>query len=75
MLILYRTCLSLLYRISAHNLDIKRGRHSNTPSNIGAVEDEIHVLNTCSAYQPFRESFLQKINNLGPYDQLSSSNL
>ena len=39
------------------------------------IEDEIHVLNTCSAYQPFRESFLQKINNLGSYDQLSSSNL
>jgi hypothetical protein len=55
----YRTCLSLLHRISGHNLDIKRERHSNTPSNnriclscnIGAVEDEIHFLNTCSAYQ------------------------
>jgi hypothetical protein len=32
--------------------------------NIGAVENEVHFLNTFSTFEPFRKYFLQKMNNL-----------
>ena len=63
---------------SNHNLEIETGRHTNTPREerkctmcqLDAIEDELHFLTECPAYNTFREDLiphtsLQDITNGG----------
>ena len=60
------------FRISAHNLHIERGRYNNTDvklrschiCNTDAVEDEMHFLTQCPAYNVARYNLFQKIESL-----------
>lgn len=64
---LYKQALCKL-RVSAHNLHIERGRHTNTPREdrkctvCGVVEDEIHFLDNCSKFHEQRRKFIDLAN-------------
>ena len=56
-------------RISAHCLQIEKGRHQNTPATQRLcptcnqnVEDEFHFVMTCPTYSKERDMLLQNIN-------------
>jgi hypothetical protein len=70
----FRTRRSLAkLRISAHRLEIERGRYSRpkTPAcdrlckvcNINEIEDEFHFVMKCSRYNTEREEFMRYINS------------
>ena len=54
------------FRVSAHNLEIERGRYYNIPRNLRtcklcnmqAVESEFHFLLTCPAYTQLRQQYI-----------------
>ena len=54
------------FRVSAHNLEIERGRYYNIPRNMRvcklcnmqAVESEFHFLLTCPAYRQLRQQYI-----------------
>ena len=60
------------FRISAHNLNVEKMRHSNvyipvghricTMCNENAVEDEFHVLMNCNAYSIIRQEYAKKFD-------------
>ena len=64
----YRQFLSKL-RISAHELEIERGRYVGLPreqrlcKNCGVLEDELHFLDVCPAYDGLRERLFSGLNN------------
>ena len=70
----HRVALSRL-RLSAHDLEIERGRYSNLAPNdrtcrlCQAKEDELHFLDHCPLYENLRPKFLADINQ-----KLSMSN-
>ena len=57
------------FRISAHNLHIEAGRYNNTELQLRSchicktdvIEDEVHFLTQCLAYNVARYSLFQKI--------------
>ena len=55
-------------RISAHDLQIQRGRYANTAREdrkcrtCGVVEDELHFLNDCTRYNLLRQRLLDNPN-------------
>ena len=59
------------FRISAHSLEIEKGRHRNievidrkcTLCDEGAIEDEIHFLFNCPHYEDRRRHFNSSISN------------
>jgi exonuclease III len=59
----HRQYLSRL-RISAHDLEIERGRYTNIPrdnrlcKHCNVVEDEFHFLDTCTRYKELRQELL-----------------
>jgi hypothetical protein len=62
----HRKALSKL-RISAHDLNIERGRYANIPrqericSKCQVLEDEIHFLDSCSLYRDVRDNFIRSL--------------
>lgn len=68
----HRKALTKL-RISAHDLEIEKGRHLNTPVNdrlckkCNVIEDEIHLLDKCTKYTSIREKFISSIAYSGQY--------
>ena len=68
-----RYCTTQL-RISAHDLQIERGRYSNTPREnrictwcqtsmgISKIEDESHVLYECDLYAKYRSKLITNLN-------------
>ena len=64
-------------RISAHNLGVETGRH-HRPSPIplnerlctlcdeGSLDDELHLIMTCSKFKNERQSFLEQLSNIFP---------
>ena len=54
------------FRVSAHNLEIERGKYYNIPRNMRvcklcnmqAVESEFHFLLTCPAYRQLRQQYI-----------------
>ena len=63
-----RSTLSKL-RLSAHCLEIEKGRHQSLPlnerkckiCNKNSIEDETHFLFQCEGYNHLRQTFTQKI--------------
>jgi hypothetical protein len=63
------------FRVSDHKLQIEVGRHNKIPLHertctkcqLGAVEDECHVLLLCPAYILARENYLSKIRLKSPH--------
>ena len=62
-------------RISAHNLEIERGRYCRPPVPCDLricphcpsyVQDEIHFLFKCSAHNDYRDIMLNKVTNMCP---------
>lgn len=59
----HRQAMSKL-RISAHDLEIEKGRYTGTPReerlcrNCGVVEDELHFLDSCTMYAHLRQQLL-----------------
>lgn len=72
------------FRLSAHNLDIERGRHINVPRenricrlcSMGMVESEYHFLLVCPRYTSLRNEFLTRSSwpSLGKFINVMSSN-
>ena len=68
-----RKCLTQL-RVSAHRLEIESGRYKKKSAserlckccNLNAVEDEVHFLCNCSAYQNARQRFFELIIDKAP---------
>ena len=66
-----KTCL-YMYRISAHNLTVEKGRYTGIPRhdrickvcNTGSIENEQHFLLECPAYKLLREDFILKLEKL-----------
>ena len=66
-------------RISAHDLEIERGRYSkipretrtckwcNTSMGVKVIESENHVLFECDLYADLRAKFISKLNKSPPY--------
>jgi hypothetical protein len=60
------------FRISAHNLNIERGRYANlniedrTCKFCRNVEDEKHLLMICAEYNNTRQTFFDKLNKITP---------
>ena len=59
------------FRISAHNLEIEKGRHQNIPLNERIcklckleIEDEIHFLLQCPILNSFRTEAMQQISDI-----------
>ena len=59
------------FRISAHNLEIEKGRHQNIPLNERIcklckleIEDEIHFLLQCPTLNSFRTEAMQQISDI-----------
>ena len=60
------------YRISAHSLEIERGRHRNIPHNnrkctkckSDQIEDEVHFFMHCPIYNTYRQELCLKLNNI-----------
>lgn len=58
-------------RVSAHSLYVEKGRYLNIPledrlcrcCNSSEIEDELHFLLSCPAYDQARINFIHKINN------------
>ena len=54
-------------RISAHDLQIEKGRYSNTPlekrkcTTCNAIENELHFLDDCNLYDTLRSDFILNI--------------
>ena len=56
------------FRISAHDLEIEKGRHRNIPRsertcklfNLNVIESEYHLLLACPFYRNIRKNFLKK---------------
>ena len=69
----YRNCFTK-FRLSDHQLEIEIGRHKKKDRNDrlcnicngGYIENEIHFLLHCSAYQNIRNSFFKAITILEP---------
>ena len=67
----YRKSLTKL-RISAHDLEIERGRYKGKPimdricnqCSTNEIEDEIHFLTKCGKYSKYREIMYEKINEV-----------
>ena len=61
-------------KVSAHMLEVERGRYQNisrenrlcNSCNEGLVEDEMHFLFHCTAYNDERDNFFKKLGNLYP---------
>ena len=67
-----RSTISKL-RISAHNLQIEKGRHSNIPVDKRickqcktAIEDEAHFLISCPKYQAARQTLFSHVHTICP---------
>ncbi|KAK6172851.1 hypothetical protein SNE40_016428 [Patella caerulea] len=62
------------YRISAHDLQIEKGRYSNIQRsnrlckfcNCDEIEDEFHALLVCPSYKYIREKYIEKFYWLKP---------
>ena len=60
------------FRISAHSLEIEKGRYYNIPREncvclsckAGKVEDELHLFLDCPSYAHLRQDFLEKIKSI-----------
>jgi hypothetical protein len=59
------------FRISAHNVEIEKGRHQNIPLNERIcklckleIEDEIHLLLQCPILNLFRTEAMQQISDI-----------
>ena len=68
-------------RTSTHKLLIETGRHNNTPvelrlcqqCDLGQVEDEIHVIFSCTKYNNLRKQLIQKCSSeTGQFQSLDS---
>ena len=70
-----RSILSKI-RLSAHSLNIEKGRHLSTPEsertckicNTGDVEDELHFLSICTKYSPERSQYKKKVSDYLNFD-------
>lgn len=76
----HRQAMSKL-RISAHDLDVERGRYRNVPREqrlckiCNVVEDEIHFLDNCQIYTDIRQKFLSNFSmHKKPSDILTTDN-
>ena len=70
-----RRCSTTQLRISAHDLEIERGRYSNTPREkricmwcktsmgVETVEDEAHVLFNCDLYEKYRSKLIKNVKH------------
>ena len=73
------------FRISAHHLEIERGRYENIPRterkckvcNMNSIESEYHFLLVCPAYKELRRNFFSSYYNHWPsitkFENLMSS--
>ena len=60
------------FRISAHSLEIEKGRYYNIPCEnrvclsckAGKVEDELHLFLDCPSYAHLRQDFFEKIKSI-----------
>jgi hypothetical protein len=60
------------FRISAHSLEIEKGRYYNIPREnrvclsckAGKVEDELHLFLDCPSYAHLRQDFFEKIKSI-----------
>jgi hypothetical protein len=60
------------FRISAHALEIEKGRYYNIPREnrvclsckAGKVEDELHFFLDCPSYEHLRQDFFEKIKSI-----------
>ncbi len=59
-------------RISAHKLEIEIGRYKNIPvqnrickrCNLNKVEDEQHIITSCSKYDQYREMLMNRLSEI-----------
>jgi hypothetical protein len=62
----------VLFRISAHNLEIEMGRYKNKPrderlcSGCLKVENEVNLLFECNSYLTLRDNFTNSISSIVP---------